>query len=135
MNTTANDIPPTFQVAPPRERPKLRKYPDPDTDLGKAWAAAWRELRKAGPEFLDGVELATRSAQTSGLKDSTMVTLFTRAATAGVLERTHRPTKTTRGTRNRTWYRLPQECPECAEYSGTGGEDITCATCGKPGRI
>lgn len=108
MNTTESK-PPTFAIAPPRTRPKLRVYPDPETDLGKGWALAWRELVAAGPEYLDGVELALRTSLDADLKPSTMVTLFTRAATAGVLERTHRPTKTTRGMRQRTWYRVPQE--------------------------
>lgn len=26
-----------------------------------------------------------------------------------------------------------QHCPECRNYAGTGGEDITCSTCGGPG--
>lgn len=86
----------------------MRVYPDPRTDLGKAWAAAWAELVEAGSEYLDGVELAARTAPVSGLRESTMVTLFTRAATAGVLERTHKPAATTRGTRRRTFYRVPQ---------------------------
>lgn len=101
--------PPTFAIAPPRERrPTNRVYPDPATGLGRAWAAAWTELTNAGPEYLDGVELAERTAAVSGLAASTMVTLFTRAATAGVLERTHKLAETTRGVRKRTWYRVPQ---------------------------
>ena len=106
METTA----PTFPLPPRREErpPPTRKYPDPATNLGKAWAAAWAELSAASPEWLDGVELAKRSAPVSGLAAVTMVTLFTRAATAGVLERDHRPAPTTRGIRQRTFYRVPQ---------------------------
>jgi hypothetical protein len=112
MNAITSE-PPTFnkpEYAPRRARPATSAgvYPDPNTDLGKAWAAAWRELAAAGTEYLDGVELAARSAKVSNLKDSTMVTLFTRAATAGILERTHRPATTTRGIRRRTFYRVPQ---------------------------
>lgn len=109
MDTTTPE-PPTFAIAPPRERRPTgdRLYPDPTTGLGRAWADAWAELVAAGGDYLDGVELATRTAAPHGLKDSTMVTLFTRAATAGVLERTHKPAETTRGVRTRTFYRVPQ---------------------------
>lgn len=102
--------PPTFEIAPPRERRPLnnREYPDPSTGLGRAWAAAWAELVSAGTEYVDGVELAERTAKVADLRPTTMITLFTRAATAGVLERTHKPAATTRGVRNRTFYRTPQ---------------------------
>lgn len=84
-------------------------YPSPKRKLGIAWAHAWSVLAEAGEEFTDGVELAAKTAEPVGLLPVTMVTLFTRAATSGVLERTHRPAETTRGVRNRTFYRVPQK--------------------------
>lgn len=83
-------------------------YPNASRKLGKAWASAWAELTTAGTEFVDGVELAERAAGVVGLQKNTMISLFTRAATAGVLERTHRSAQTTRGKRDRTFYRIPR---------------------------
>lgn len=83
-------------------------YPSPSRRVGQAWAAAWAEMLQAGPEYLDGVKLAEKTAKKVHLAPSTMITLFTRAATAGVLERKHQPAQTTRGIRQRTFYRVPQ---------------------------
>ncbi len=83
-------------------------YPNPNRKLGKAWADAWARLTEAGADYLDGVELAETVAEASGLQKNTMVSLFTRAATAGILERTHKNADTTRGIRQRTHYRVPQ---------------------------
>jgi hypothetical protein len=84
-------------------------YPSPKRRVGQAWTAAWTELLKAGSEYTDGVQLAEKTAKKVHLAPSTMITLFTRAATAGVLERKHQPAATTRGIRQRTFYRVPQQ--------------------------
>ena len=86
-------------------------YPNPARRLGRAWADAWAqlsELKAIGPGYLDGVELAGTTAEAVGLQSTTMVTLFTRAATEGLLEREHRQVVSTRGPRRRTFYRIPQ---------------------------
>lgn len=96
--------PPTFDMAPPRAKPRTRLYPDPETGLGRAWAAAWAELVTAG-DFVDGMELAERTAPVGEVQPITMITLLTRAATAGVIERELRVMPSTRGARRRTFYR------------------------------
>ncbi len=83
-------------------------YPSPKRKLGQAWADAYGQLRDAGADFTDGVMLATVTAEKVGLKPSTLVTLFTRAASEGLLEREHRAVESTRGPRTRTHYRLPR---------------------------
>jgi hypothetical protein len=82
-------------------------YPNPKRKLGQAWAHAWAELTAAGTEWTDGVMLADVTAEDAGLQKNTMISLFTRAATAGLLERTHKNAATTRGVRQRTFYRIP----------------------------
>jgi hypothetical protein len=107
-------------------------YPHPSRKIGQAWAAVWSELQGA-TDWVDGVDLANRTATEVGLKPVTMIGVMSRAAAAGLLERSLVKVDTQRGPRQRTHYKIP--CPECAEYKGTGGEDVTCATCGKPGSV
>jgi len=81
-------------------------YPNPSRKLGQAWAAVWAEL-SAATDWMDGVELADRTAVAAGLKPVTMISLMTRAAAAGVLDRTLVKVETGRGPRVRTHYRIP----------------------------
>lgn len=83
-------------------------YPSPKRKLGQAWARAWALMGdQTDGEYLDGVELAQTMADEVGLKRTTMISFLTRAATAGLLERTYRSVPTERGPRNRTHYRIP----------------------------
>lgn len=82
-------------------------YPSPSKRIGKAWAGAWAELSALAPgEYLDGTELAQRAAEPHGLKPVTVVSLLTRAATEGILERKAVRVETRRGPRTRTHYRV-----------------------------
>jgi hypothetical protein len=104
-----NDIaPPIPTTSAPRQRVVLRSYPDPSTRLGRAWQYAWKHLAENREIWVDGNELADVAAETEGLSAATMVGVLTRAATAGVLERTHVTVDGTRGPRKRTQYRIPQ---------------------------
>ena len=43
------------------------------------------------------------------LAPATLVALLSRAAKAGILEKDHRPVQSKRGTRSRTFYRIPTD--------------------------
>lgn len=83
----------------------LTGYPSPTRKLGKAWAAIWAELNAA--DWTDGVELADRVAKDVGLVPVTLISLMTRAAAAGILDRKLVKVETPRGPRSRTHYRIP----------------------------
>jgi hypothetical protein len=83
-------------------------YPTKGAKLGPAWSAIWRKLSKA-EDFLDGRELADQVAAKYDLAPATLVALLSRAAKAGVLDKELRPVQTTRGTRDRTFYRIPTD--------------------------
>lgn len=87
-------------------------YPSRGPKLGPAWTALWSHLLTASrtsDPFLDGQELSTEVAPDYGLAPSTLVALLSRAAKAGVLTREGRPVQTSRGTRTRTWYKVPSD--------------------------
>lgn len=85
-------------------------YPSNGTKLGPAWRALWAELDKASrtPDpFLDGRDLADNVAPDYGLAPATLVALLSRAAKAGLLNKTSRPVESARGYRMRTHYKVP----------------------------
>ena len=116
-------------------------YPSKGKKLGPAWRAMWECLAASGTDFTDGKALATEVAKKHKLVPATLQAVLARAAVAGLLEsdrlfvsatvRHPVSRKQYEGHRVRVHYRVA--CPECKEYAGTGGENITCATCGKPG--
>lgn len=82
-------------------------YPNPSRKLGKAWAYVWGELSQA-TDWVDGVDLAARSVEAVGLQPVTMISLMTRAAAAGVLDRKLIKVEgLDRGARMRTHYKVP----------------------------
>lgn len=104
----------TSDVSPPRipltlpAQPERVSHYSPKGRVGKAWAYAWAELDANRDIFLDGNDLATRSAETEGLSPATMVGVLSRAAKAGLLERGYEVVVGDRGPRTRTQYRIPQ---------------------------
>jgi len=85
-------------------------YPSNGAKLGPAWRATWDQLDKASrtqDPFLDGRDLAAEVAPDYGLAPATLVALLSRAAKAGLLNKEIRPVESTRGHRNRTFYRVP----------------------------
>lgn len=97
LHTTAPDIP----------NPAYPKggYPTKGERLGPAWASLWRALERA-EDGLDGKELTDKVAKKADLAPTTLVNLLGRAAKAGLLTKEFRPVKTTRGLRNRAFYRI-----------------------------
>jgi hypothetical protein len=92
----------------PEKAPEISAgYPGPRRQY-PAWQAAWDILRAAPAEYVDGRELAERSVEVAGgqIEPVTMTGILTRAANAGLLERDHRPVKSGRGMRTRTFYRI-----------------------------
>ena len=85
-------------------------YPARTKRAGKAWQHAYDAMLATPAEFLDGVELAEKAAKSvrPHLSRETVISLLTRAATAELLERQHKPVMTGRGPRTRTFYRVPQ---------------------------
>lgn len=83
-------------------------YPSKGARIGPAWRELYTRLTSA-EDWQDGTVLATEIGPKHGLTPSTVLVLISRAAKAGVLERTHRPVNSgTRGMRRRTHYRIPQ---------------------------
>jgi hypothetical protein len=80
-------------------------YPSNGEKVGPAWNEAYGRIA-AAPDWLDGVQLADDLAEKYDLNPKTLVALFTRMATAGHLQRTHRAVKTGRGPRRRTHYKV-----------------------------
>lgn len=95
MNTIAPDITPG--------------YPSNSRKIGSAWNDVWDVLQRDPDEYVDGAEIARQVAERHDLAPATLTGMFTRAATAGLLERTYRPTQGTRGTRQRACYRIKRE--------------------------
>lgn len=86
-------------------------YPSKGKKLGPAWNGAWTHLAKAKrrqDQFLDGRELAEVVAPDYGLSSATLVALFSRMATGGLLDRESRPVNTKRGVRMRTFYKIKE---------------------------
>lgn len=79
-------------------------YPSRGPKLGPAWTYCWTRLHETG-EWMDGRELATAAAEKIGLKDTTVAQLLTRMATAGKIDRDHRPVSSGRGPRTRSFYK------------------------------
>lgn len=104
---TSDVSPPQIPLTLPAQPERVTTY-SPRGRVGRAWAYAWTALTAAGDSWLDGNDLAAESAATEDLADATMVGVLTRAATAGILERTHVVTDGQRGPRKRTQYRIPQ---------------------------
>jgi hypothetical protein len=111
-----NDVSPPTIEAPaiplpmPAQPARVSTY-SPKGRVGRAWAHAWKVLndhKAAGPGYVDGNDLAAEAADSEGLATATMVGVLTRAATAGLLEKSHVITDGTRGPRKRTQYRIPQ---------------------------
>jgi hypothetical protein len=87
-------------------------YPTGGAKLGPAWRDIWNRLSRAQTredKFLDGRELADTVAIKHDLAPATLVALLSRAAKAGVLDKELRPVTSTRGLRNRTFYRIPAD--------------------------
>jgi hypothetical protein len=80
-------------------------YPTKGAKLGPAWRAIWSTMAQAD-DFLDGRELAGLVARKHDLAPATLVALLSRAAAAGILAKELRPVTSTRGARNRTFYRI-----------------------------
>lgn len=97
-------------LAPDIPNPAYPKggYPTKGKRLGPAWTSLWKELQGAG-EGLDGKELTDKVAGKAGLAPATLVNLLGRAARAGLLTKEFRPVVTTRGIRQRAFYRIKQE--------------------------
>lgn len=81
-------------------------YPTGGAKLGPAWAEIWKRLSNAD-DYLDGRILADKVALRHDLAPATLVALLSRAAKADVLAKELRPVKSGRGTRSRTFYRIP----------------------------
>jgi hypothetical protein len=81
-------------------------YPTKGAKLGPAWRDIWKRLAKDGG-FLDGRELSDAVAPKHDLAPATLVGLMGRAAAAGILAKEQRPVQSKRGTRMRTFYRIP----------------------------
>lgn len=82
-------------------------YPTGGEKLGPAWSAIWLKLNRA-TDHLDGRVLADSVAPEHDLAPATLVALLSRAAKAGVLEKELRPVQSTRGARERAFYRIPR---------------------------
>lgn len=81
-------------------------YPSKGRRIGPAWREVWAALTAAS-DWLDGCKLAESVAPKHDLAPATVLVLVSRAAKAGVLERTHRTVMGPRGPRPRTHYRIP----------------------------
>lgn len=110
--------------------------------VAQAWQHIWDRLTG---EWQDGKVLAAEAADAHAIAEISVLAHLHRMAAEGLIDHEKqdvivevtRLSKKTGKTSNfpakrtRTHYRLP--CAECREYRGTGGEGVTCATCGKPG--
>jgi len=85
-------------------------YPSKGTSIGPAWQDLWDRIRASHGKYVNGRDLAAEVAPLHDLQPSTLVSLLSRAAKAGILEREQRPVKVPlldrEGTRSQTFYRI-----------------------------
>ncbi len=100
----------TYTTAPDIPNPAYPKggYPTKGKRLGPAWTTLWRALERA-EDGLDGKELTDKVAKKSDLAPATLVNLLSRAARAGLLSKEFRTVETTRGKRQRAFYRINRD--------------------------
>lgn len=105
MTTTRTRI-----TAPDIPNPAYPKggYPTKGKRLGPAWSALWLALERAD-DGLDGKELTDKVAKQASLAPATLVNLLSRAARADLLTKEFRTVQTTRGKRNRAFYRINRD--------------------------
>lgn len=97
----------TITTRLPREAPEISKGYPYKRRLFPAWQEAWTIMRAKPRTFVDGRDLAERSAEASDVYATTMVGVLSRAANAGLLEREYREVRGESGKlRKRTFYRI-----------------------------
>jgi hypothetical protein len=97
----------TTTTRPPKTAPEISPGYPYKRRLFPAWQEAWSIMRSKPRTFVDGRELAERSAEASDVYATTMVGVLSRAANAGLLEREYRDVRGESGKlRKRTFYRI-----------------------------